>query len=110
MQTPGSTTAGSAAFLLSSLCRHHFRTSKVIAAKLNPVSTSANDSSGAPPNCAIASNGLLVWLKPTTPQGNPPNGTVDLSHSWAAQSAANQNGQPDRRRTARSEERRVGKE
>ena len=71
-----------------------------MAARLNPVSATAKDSSGAPPSCAIGSSGPSVWLKPTTPQGNPPNGTVDLSHSWATHSAANHTGQPGRRRTA----------
>ena len=50
--------------------------------------------------CAMGSSGPSVWLNPTTPQGNPPNGTVDLAHSWATHSAANQSGQPGSRRTA----------
>jgi hypothetical protein len=60
MHTPGSTTAGGADFWKSSLWRHHFTTSNAIAAKLNPISATANDSSGAPPSCAIPSSGPLV--------------------------------------------------
>src|ERR1700694_5418771 len=71
-----------------------------IPARPNPVRTTANDSSGAPPRWASGSSGPSAWLNPTTPQGNPPNGTVDLAHSWAAHSPANQTGQPDSRRTA----------
>ena len=80
--------------------RHHCTISRAMAARLNPASTTANDNSGAPPICAMGSSGPLVWLNPTTPQGNPPNGTVDLAHSWATHSAANQSGQPGSRRTA----------
>ena len=65
-----------------------------IAARLKPTSATANDTSGTPPKCAIASRGLSSWEKPTTPQGNPPNGTVDLSHSASTQMQANHTGQP----------------
>src|SRR6185312_5917264 len=60
IHTPGSTTAGGAADRLSWLWRNHFTISRVIAAKLNPVKATANDSNGAPPSCAIPSNGPLV--------------------------------------------------
>ena len=54
------------------------RSPGAMAARLNPISATANDSSGAPPTCATASSGPSVWPKATTPHGNPPNGTVRL--------------------------------
>ncbi len=45
------------------------------------------------------SSGLSAWLNPTTPQGNPPNGTVDFNHSARTHTAANQTGHPGKRRT-----------
>jgi hypothetical protein len=98
MHTPGSTTAGGAEVAVS-LRRHHFTTSNVIAATPNAISATTNDISGAPPSCTMASSGPFVWLKPITPQGNPPKGTVDLSHSCVAHRAANQNAQPGTCRT-----------
>ena len=98
MHAPGTTTAGGAVFRVVPR-RHHFTISNVIAAKLNPTSTTANDSSGAPPIWASDSSGPSVWLKATAPQGNPPNGTVDLSHSTAAHNPVNHSGHPGSRRT-----------
>ena len=48
----------------------------------------------------MGSSGLSVWLNPTTPQGNPPKGMVDFSHSINAHDPANATGQPGSRRTA----------
>ena len=78
--------------LRSSPRRHQSTISNAIAARPNPTSVTANDTSGAPPICASGSSGPSVWPKPTTPQGNPPNGTVDLSHSGQRP----QSGEPQR--------------
>lgn len=75
-------------------------TSLARAAMLTPRSTTANDTSGTPPIWAIGSNGPSVWPNPTAPQGNPPNGTLDLAHSCTAHTAATQIGQPGSRRTS----------
>ena len=61
MHAPGTTTAGGPAVLVVPE-RHHFTISRVIAARLNPISTTANDSSGAPPTCTIDNSGPSVWL------------------------------------------------
>ena len=99
-QTPGTTTAGGAAWTLRVDAATTARPPTTMAVRLKPTSTTANDTSGAPPKCAMASSGLSLWLNPTTPQGNPPNGTVDFSHSANTQTPANHSGQPGSRRTA----------
>ena len=102
MQTPGRTTAGGAASApgsASSPRRHQSTISNASAARLNPSNVTAKDTSGAPPICASGSKGPSVWPKPTTPQGNPPNGTVDFAHSASAHRPANQTGQADNLRT-----------
>lgn len=79
--------------------RHHFSISRAIAAKLEPTSTTPVDNSGTPPSCANGSSGPSTWPNATDPQGKPPNGTIDFSHSCAPHSTANQIGQPGNRRT-----------
>ncbi len=78
MQTPGSTTRGSAAASASAglPCPTSRRPPMPARSAPKPSSATANDSSGTPPSCASGSNGPSVWPKATTPQGNPPNGTL----------------------------------
>ena len=55
-----------------------------IAATLKPTSATAKRQQRHPAELRQRQQRPVVGLgKPTTPQGNPPNGTVDLSHSWA---------------------------
>ena len=103
MQVAGSTTAGGVS-AASTVCGrrdagNHVTISSVIAVALQPTNTIASESSGTPPSRANGRNGPSVWPAATTPQGNPPNGTVDFSHSCAAHNTANQIGHPGSCRT-----------
>ncbi len=102
MHSPGTSRAGTdgASTLLSGpLCCHQRAISITSAHNDVPSRAIAKDSSGTPPNWTSDRNGPLVWPKPTTPQGNPPNGTLDFSHSCIAHSSASHSGQPGSRRT-----------
>ena len=59
-----------------------------------PSCATAKDTSGAPPHWARTRKGPPAWLKAVTPQGNPPKGTLDLSHSCIDHRHASQIGQP----------------
>ena len=100
MHSPGSTTAGGAAARAAASPRHQRMISSVMADTLNPTSATAKDTSGAPPDVGQRQQRAFGLGEPTTPHGNPPNGTVDLSHSWADHSPANHSGQPGSRRTS----------
>ena len=101
MQTPGSTTAGGVAGPRSGSRRRRAATSATIsrpsAARLKPTSATANDTSGDAAELRQRQQRPSVWPKPTTPQGNPPNGTVDFSHSATRPHRANHSGQPGSR-------------
>ena len=59
----------------------------------------AKDTNGAPAQCANIRNGPLDRRKAVTPQGNPPNGTLDWSHSCIDHRHASHSGHPGSRAT-----------
>ena len=79
--------------------RHACAPAMTATASSPPASAVTNPTSGTPPSGAYPVNGDAVWLNPSRPHGNPPNGTRPRTNSSAIHSPAVHTGQPRRRAT-----------